>query len=397
MERNNAMRTLHQSLCHVIPPHILRHIAESRQRVDVLTRESACDTIAQMAALSRQHEEELDVEDAISTNGGKQRNVYDAGHLQRLPGKPVRSEHTIPTRDVEVNEAFDGAGKTYDFFAAVYNRDSVDGKGLPLIATVHYGRRFENAFWNGGQMVYGDGDGKLFNRFTAALDVIGHELTHGVTQYTANLGYTGQTGALNEHISDTFGILVKQSLLGQTAAQSDWIIGEGLFGPTVQGKGLRSMAAPGNAYDDPVLGRDPQPAHMRDYVVTTADNGGVHINSGIPNHAFYLAAVTIGGPSWDVLGRVWYASLFGLKPNADFQAFADATVDKAAKLYGPNGPVVRAVNKAWLQVGLKPAGSAVPEAAKSRARARKRGRRRPVKRLTTNANGRLARQKGTSS
>jgi Zn-dependent metalloprotease len=361
-KENNAMATLHQSLCHVIPPHILRHIAEERERVDEATRESACDTIAQMAELSRQHEEEQPrAEDAAATRSGKKRNVYDAGHLQRLPGKLVRSELTIPTSDVEVNEAFDGAGKTYDFFATVYSRDSVDGKGLRLESTVHYGKRFENAFWNGRQMVYGDGDGNLFNRFTAAIDVIGHELTHGVTQYTAKLAYTGQTGALNEHVSDTFGILVKQAVLGLTASQSDWIIGEGLFGPSVNGKGLRSMAAPGTAYDDPVLGRDPQPAHMRDYVVTTDDNGGVHINSGIPNHAFYLAAVTIGGPAWDVLGRVWYASLFGLKPNADFQAFADTTVDKAAKLYGPDGPVVRAVDTAWLQVGLTPAGNSVPK------------------------------------
>src|SRR5258706_10966315 len=183
------MRTLHQSVCHVIPPHILRHIAEERERVDEATRESACETIAQMATLSRQDGGKRRSEDAAASPRGKRRNVYDAGHLQRLPGKLVRSELTIPTKDVEVNEAFDGAGKTYDFFASVYNRDSVDGKGLLLKSTVHYGKRFDNAFWDGSQMVYGDGDGKLFNRFTASIDVIGHELTHGVTQYTAQLGY----------------------------------------------------------------------------------------------------------------------------------------------------------------------------------------------------------------
>ncbi len=354
------MQTLHQSLCHVIPPHILKHIAEECGNADAATREEASETLVQMA-MAGKHEGHAPEETAVASTG-KRRNVYDAQHLQKLPGKLVRSEHTIPTGDAEVNEAFDGAGKTYDFFATVYGRDSIDGKGLRLNSTVHYGKRFQNAFWNGGQMVYGDGDGKLFRRFTSALDVIGHELTHGVTQFTAKLVYTDQTGALNEHISDAFGIMVKQATLGLTAADSDWIIGEGLFGPSVHGKGIRSMAAPGTAYDDPVLGRDPQPAHMHDYVVTTDDNGGVHINSGIPNHAFYLAAITLGGPTWDVLGRVWYASLRGLKPNADFQAFADATVAAAAKAFGIDGPVVRAVNNGWLQVGVTPAGSAVPKA-----------------------------------
>jgi Zn-dependent metalloprotease len=378
------MQTLHQSLCHVIPPHILKHIAEECGNADAATREEASETLVQMAVAGN---DEGHAREDAATLTGKRRNVYDAQHLQKLPGKLVRSEHTIPTGDVEVNEAFDGAGKTYDFFATVYGRDSIDGKGLRLDSSVHYGKRFQNAFWNGKQMVYGDGDGKIFRRFTSAIDVIGHELTHGVTEYTSSLAYTDQTGALNEHISDAFGIMVKQATLGLTAADSDWIIGEGLFGPSVHGKGLRSMAAPGTAYDDPLLGRDPQPAHMRDYVVTTDDNGGVHINSGIPNHAFYLAAITLGGPTWDVLGRVWYASLRGLPEDADFQAFANATVAAAAKTFGADGPVVRAVNNGWRQVGVTPAGSAVPKAVEPPAaagRKRTRGRRRKFWRRRAN-------------
>jgi Zn-dependent metalloprotease len=128
----------------------------------------------------------------------KRRNVYDARHQHRLPGKLAMSEHKPRSADVEVNEAYDGSGATHDFYAQLFGRRSIDGKGMRLDSTVHYGTRFENAMWNGRQMVYGDGDGRIFNRFTASLDVIGHELTHGVTQFSTALGYSGQTGALNE-------------------------------------------------------------------------------------------------------------------------------------------------------------------------------------------------------
>ena len=137
--------------------------------------------------------------------------------------------------------------------------------------------------WNGSQMLYGDGDNSIFIDFTKGNDVIGHELTHGVTQYEANLTYSQQLGALNESVSDVFGSLLEQYHLQQTAGDADWLIGQGLLTANVKGIALRSMKAPGTAYDDPVLGKDPQPAHMKDYVNTVSDNGGVHINSGIPN------------------------------------------------------------------------------------------------------------------
>src|SRR5262249_6826367 len=148
-----------------------------------------------------------------------------------------------------------------------------------------------------------------FNRFTISVDIMGHELTHGVTAYTAGLIYQGQSGALNESISDVFGSMVKQFALSQTVATADWLIGAGIFTPKVNGVALRSMKEPGTAYNDPVLGKDPQPADMAHYVNTSSDNGGVHINSGIPNRAFYLTAVALGGNSWDRAGRIWYATL----------------------------------------------------------------------------------------
>jgi Zn-dependent metalloprotease len=349
------MRTISQQhVCSVIPWHILTNVAEQAEHE---ARDDARSTLEHMRELAtervRTFMEGAAPATAVAASPKKRRNVYDAQHSHKLPGKLVMSEHKPRSADVEVAEAYDGSGATFDFYAQVFSRKSIDDRGMRVDSTVHYGTRFDNAMWNGHQMVYGDGDGRLFNRFTASLDVIGHELTHGVTQFTAALGYNGQTGALNEHISDAFGIMVKQFKLGLTAHESDWLIGAELFARGVHGKAVRSMAAPGTAYDDPVLGRDPQPAHMRDYVDTPEDNSGVHINSGIPNHAFYLAAVALGGRTWEVLGRIWYETLTQrLTSDADFSDFARATVDIAGELYGNGGRVQRAVADAWSSVGL---------------------------------------------
>ena len=285
---------------------------------------------------------------------GKRRRVFTAENGTNLPGKLVREEGDPAVDDPAVNEAFDGAGHTYDLFREAYERDSLDGAGMGLDSTVHYGRAYDNAFWDGKQMVYGDGDGELFNRFTVALEVIGHEFTHAVVQFTCNLGDSGQSGALGESFSDVFGSLVKQRRNGQPANEADWLVGEGLFTSRVNGAALRSLKEPGNAYDDPVLGKDPQPAHMRDYVTTLEDNGGVHINSGIPNHAFFLAAVAMGGLAWERAGRIWYVALRDhMRSNTDFQAAAELTSRVAGDLYGQSSAEQQAVQYAWESVGLK--------------------------------------------
>jgi Zn-dependent metalloprotease len=225
---------------------------------------------------------------------------------------------------------------------------------MPLSATVHYGEDYNNAFWNGRQMVFGDGDQQLFNRFTLALDVIGHELAHGVTEDEAQIVYMFQPGAVNEHISDVKGALLKQWVSNQTADRADWLIGAGLLGPAVNGVALRSMKAPGTAYDDQVLGKDPQPGHMDDFVSTWQDNGGVHINSGIPNRAFYLAATAIGGYAWEKAGRIWYETLRDprLSSEPSFAQFAGLTMDVAGRLYGSGSTEQEAVGDAWGQVGV---------------------------------------------
>lgn len=286
--------------------------------------------------------------------GAPQRAIHDAGNGMQLPGRLVRAEGQAVTRDVAADEAYEYLGATWRLYHDVYERDSIDGAGLPLTGSVHYGNDYDNAFWNGAQMVFGDGDGEVFNRFTIAVDIIGHELTHGVIDHEAGLIYQGQPGALNESICDVFGVLVKQHQLRQTAQQADWLIGAGLFKDTVKARALRSMAEPGTAYDDPVLGKDPQPAHMKDIVVTREDNGGVHINSGIPNRAFQLAATAIEGPAWETAGRVWYDTVCDrrLRQDADFAAFAALTLDAAANRFGAGSAAHKAVARAWSTVGV---------------------------------------------
>ena len=288
------------------------------------------------------------------TPGHPQRRIHDAEQRMQLPGTPRRREGQPATGDPAVDEAYDALGETYDFFWQVHRRDSIDDLGMPLIGTVHYGQGYENAFWNGEQMVFGDGDGELFLRFTRSLEVVAHELVHGLIESEAALVYFNQPGALNESISDVFGVLTRQRRLAQSAAEADWLIGAELLTDKVQGVALRSMANPGTAYDDPLLGRDPQPSHMRDFIETRSDNGGVHLNSGIPNRAFYLAAMAIGGYAWEQAGRIWYDTLCDpqLRNDADFATFARLSIAHAARSYGAYSRQAEAVQEAWLGVGV---------------------------------------------
>ncbi len=341
-----------------LPPFVLKNIGENGT---VQQREIAAQTLVVSAQMRGQRQYMRDVRAMleVAPAPGLTRRVYNTNFTSTLPGTLVRSEGQPPVADVSVNEAYDGAGDTYRLYSEAYGRDFIDNHGLPIDSVVHYMVSYDNAFWNGQYMVYGDGDEdlppaqRLFNRFTIAVDVIGHELTHGVTNYEANLVYYQQPGALNELFSDVFGILTKQHALSLTAAELDWIIGAGLFTSNVNGVGIRSMAAPGTAYDDPVLGKDPQPANMANYVNTYEDDGGVHINSGIPNHAFYIASMEIGGYAWEKAGQIWYNTLVNrLTPNSNFQATAEATYMEAGALFGENSLEQKAVQKGWNEVGI---------------------------------------------
>ncbi|MEV5505000.1 M4 family metallopeptidase [Streptomyces orinoci] len=338
----------------IVPPHLLDRLARSE---DPRHHEPALRTLEHDSTLRTRRLLTASRTTAAAPSPAPadhpQRTIYDSGHQQDLPGRQVLAESDQPCKDATCNRAYAGLGATFDYYLHVHDRHSIDGAGLPLIASVHYGENYDNAFWDGEQMVFGDGDGEVFGDFTGCVDVIGHELTHGVTQHTANLEYYGQSGALNESLSDVFGSLIKQYSLGQTADQADWLIGAGLLGPDIHGVALRSMKAPGTAYDDPRLGRDPQPATMSGYLHTPRDNGGVHLNSGIPNHAFYLLATALGGHAWERAGKIWYATLTGgdLPADADFATFARLTAATARSLYG-EGAETGAVLKAWAQVGV---------------------------------------------
>lgn len=353
----------------ILPPHILRRIAENGDQQE---RHAAVATMAadQTFRIARAERNAIQPPRpaTLSSEGTKQRTIYTAGNTQTLPGNLVRAEGSEPSGDAAVDEAYEGLGATFDFFWETYERNSIDDEGLALNATVHFGRNYDNAFWNSEQMVFGDGDGELFNRFTSSLDVIGHELTHGVTQDEAQLRYSGQSGAVNESVSDVFGSLVKQFKLNQTAKKADWLIGAELLTSRVNGVALRSMKNPGSAYDDPVLGKDPQPKHMRDYVHTYQDNGGVHINSGIPNHAFYLAAIALGGYAWEKAGRIWYEALRDsrLRVNSGFRTFARLTVVNAGQLYGQGSTEQQALREAWAEVGINVVSPATKTASKTK-------------------------------
>jgi Zn-dependent metalloprotease len=253
--------------------------------------------------------------------------------------------------DITAKNVRSGVKQTWNFYNDIFKRNSIDNEGMALVNSIHYGKKYKNAMWNGRQMVYGDGDKIVFDSFTADIDIIAHELAHAVTQYTANFNYENQPGALNESFSDVFGIMVKQYALQQDVDASNWLIGENIL----IGKefAIRSLIAPGTAYvNHPIWGDDPQPATMNKFVKlrnnAKGDWGGVHYNSGIPNFAFCMAAKEAGGFSWDTVGKVWYAALTeSLKADADFETAKKATILQASKLFGKNSKVHKAVIKGW--------------------------------------------------
>lgn len=289
--------------------------------------------------------------------GGLLRETFTAGGKE-LPdgqlGKLVRKEGQAAIGDGAVDAAHDNAGIVHAFFKQVLGRDSIDGKGMTLKSTAHYGEKFNNAYWDGLKMTYGDGDGQSFSPLSQSLDVVAHEMAHGVTERTAGLNYEHQPGALNESWSDVFGELVEQwhndpkaFSQPQGATAADWMIGEDVFTPGTAGDALRSLKAPGTAYQG-----DPQPAHMRDYRKMQDDNGGVHVNSGIPNRAAYEAATRLGG---EKVARIWFKTLTDyLRPDSQFTDAANYTVSAARDLFGDKAPEVQALRDAWKGVGLNP-------------------------------------------
>lgn len=355
--------THHPIQC-IIPPHMLRVLA---LRGDERLAEMARSLLKQNEKVRQEREDhihplmtsEQDFPIAAVTRDRSRkpahafdRRIHDGQNKAALPGILVRREGAPATGIADADQMYDATGEVLAFFADEFARNSLDGNGLPLVATVNHRRNYNNAFWNGDQMAFGNGDGKLFRSFID-LSVIAHEMTHGVIQYSGGLIYQDQAGALNESIADVFAAITVQRHLGQSAVEADWIIGGKLLGPGINGVGLRSMKAPGTAYHDDLLGQDPQPFHMDNFLSTTDDNGGVHINSGIPNHAFYLFSVLLGGNAWEKPGQIWYRALQDMNnPMASFAEWSDQTVTAAINLYGMGSTEMLLLRRAWKLVGL---------------------------------------------
>ena len=328
--------------CSIVPPNVLSGLSKNGSEASKLA-------LADLASLKLKREATLaSLTKKDIAKGRAARYVYDSQNSWELRKKLVRQEGEEPTKDKDVNSAYDISGFMRNYLLQTFNYDSLDNYGMDLIFNVHYRENYNNAFWDGDEMAFGDGDGKDFIGFAGSIDVIAHELMHGVTQFTANLQYYGQSGALNEHFSDVFGTIIKQRFLKQTPAEADWLIGNDIIGPSFPGKALRSMKDPGTAND-----YDYQPDHMDNYYNGTEDNQGVHINSGIPNKAFYLATIQLG---LDVTEKIWFQTLKKLWATANFNDMLEKVLEVASEMIDNNEVpenVLVIIEEAFSNVGLK--------------------------------------------
>jgi bacillolysin len=268
-----------------------------------------------------------------TTRGSPATRTYSAAGKTRLPGTAVRSKdpQSWDTDGAAHGAAVDAhafVAQTWDYFAKVHGRKGWDGKNKGVHTTVHYGVGYDNAFFDGKQLVFGDGDGSDFSAFPGALDVVAHEFTHGVTYHTARLGMEDESGALNEALSDIFGCFV----------EGNWKMGEAIYHPSGRARALRDIADP-HASDNP--------ATMDEYVHTAEDNGGVHINSTIVSHTAYLMTKKLSSAT---VQKVWYRALTRyLHSQANFADAADATIAAAHDL---GSGVEGAVREAWAATGV---------------------------------------------
>lgn len=341
-------------MCSIIPKKILKNIEKNDKtrkfysiKKDIDYREKRKRISANIEKgiepdIVRDHTEHLLIYD----------NKYSWDFLKNSIWEDFTETHHVPkktkrtfTRDLD---------KIYDMFHDVLQRESYDNRNARLEVFLKYGRDYVNAYWDGEYLVFGTGDRKYFSDFSKSYDTIAHELGHAITQYECNLRYENQSGALNEHISDVFGICAYQKKLNQSVTESDWLIGK-IWTKNVNGKALRSFKNE-IAYDDPVVGKDEQPKHMDGFLnlpnTEDGDWGGVHYNSGIPNHAFYLYNLKIGGNSWENGSlEIWYNAMLkknGLGPTTNFEQFARKTIEMATQL-GYNESLL---GNTWQEVGV---------------------------------------------
>ncbi|MCP3060440.1 M4 family metallopeptidase [Myxococcus sp. K38C18041901] len=280
------------------------------------------------------------------------RRVHDGQNTNTLPGVLARSEtDPQPHADAVVNAAFDNTGAVWRCYSELFERDSYDTLGATLLSTVHHRVNYVNAYWDGEQMVFGDGDGTTAINLAYGLDVIAHELTHAVTEHDSDLIYSGESGGLNESISDIFGAVCEWHSEGKVINSGTFLVGEDIWTPGTEGDALRYMNNPtqdGDSLDD-----------YNDY-----SNGvDVHYSSGISNLAFYLLSQggthprfptrpAVTGIGIEMAGRIFYkANRDLLTPNSNFDAAKVATEQAAVQL-GYDASVVAAVTAAWKAVNV---------------------------------------------
>lgn len=329
-------------LCSIVPPNVLSGLAKNGSL-------ASKKTLADLNGLVQKRKITLALITRIEiVEGNADRYIYDSQNTWELRKLLVRKEGNASISDGDVNSIYDISGFMRSYLKDIFNHNSLDNNGMDLLFNVHYRSDYNNAFWDGDEMAFGDGDGRNFIGFANSIDVIAHELMHGVTQFLANLQYYSQSGALNEHFSDVFGSIIKQRILNQSPQDADWLIGNDVIGPEFPGVALRSMSNPGTANDF-----DIQPDHMDNYYNGTDDNQGVHINSGIPNKAFYLATIILG---IDVTEVIWFETLKRLWATSNFEDMLDvilevtSTLMKNAKIPQNSTTVIE---KAFSDVGLK--------------------------------------------
>lgn len=327
--------------CTFVPPHILDHIAR------VHARESLEPSAAQRSAVvsaefrrTRRYQAPgiLEAESVAASAAVEEapegltapppasagRLIYDDLNQWNENVQFVRGEGDPAVAGQNANRAYDHLGSVHQYYRDKLGRNSIDNAGLNIVGNVNFGVGFDNAFWDPATlvMVFGNGSNTVFKDLTGDIDVPGHEMTHGVTQFTAGLNYTpDQTGALNESFSDMLGTAIDAWVNNRDADGHNWLIGEDIMADNLYGEALRSMAEPGTAYDNPLMGRDPQPRDMSGYF-QPADP---HIMSGIPNRWFYLICKEIG---IDAGALIMYQTLQNLWPTA---VFNDAALVAAAQ------------------------------------------------------------------
>jgi len=339
--------------CFIVPKDVLDRFANDKKLSSEL-RQASAQTARVSSALRKLRTQAGEVTNAVMAGGGHlvelaaapKITVYNCKHTQTLPGASITSPGA--SKDTTVKRAFGETTLVAQFYKQVFKRNSIDNAGMTMMSSVHYGKNFNNAMWNGSQMVYGDGDGKLFVDFTNGNDVIGHELTHGVTQHTLQLNYQNDAGGLNESISDCFGSMFRQWQAKQDSASADWLIGKDIMGPTALARGYTCLRNMANPADKKALAAQPT-----NYSQITPGMDP-HYSSGPPNLAFCLACKGAGGNSWDAVGQVWYRVLTGsgANPAMTMPAFAARTRQVAGQLFGAASTAATSIDQAWKQVGL---------------------------------------------